>query len=353
VLVRDSLRATLPGSDANVPNSLLRVMSDAMGALCHLCLQYLDWLRLQLLPTTAETEFLDRHGEIWLVNSDGSKGRKLATLAIGIINITGQPGVVIPAHATLANVPDTGEQTNYETLEQVIVGTTATPVNIRALDPGSTGNMENGQNINFNPPLPGVDRNAEVIVLTGGTDDETDDELRARVLQRIRQPPMGGDAQDWISWTEAVPGVTRAWSYPLEMGMGTCTVRFMCDFLRADNNQGFPLAEDVERVSDYLDTVRPVAVKDTFVLAPIPYPISMRVQQLVVDNATTRQSIEESLRAMLFEKAFPGGTIYKSWVEAAIADAVGVDHFELVAFESTPMPSPGHLAILGSIIYAG
>src|SRR4249920_792404 len=86
VLVRDSVRAHLPGADANVPNSLLRVMADAMAALCHLVLQYIDWLSKQLLPDTAETEFLDRHGQIWLVNSDGTKGRKQATLAFGSIS---------------------------------------------------------------------------------------------------------------------------------------------------------------------------------------------------------------------------------------------------------------------------
>ena len=81
--VRDAVRAALPGSDANVPNSILRVMCDVMGALCHLTLQYIDWLSKQLLADTAEHEWLDRHGRIWLVNADGSRGRKLATLATG------------------------------------------------------------------------------------------------------------------------------------------------------------------------------------------------------------------------------------------------------------------------------
>ena len=53
-LVRDAIRAALPGSDATPANSVLRVLSDAMGALCHLTLQYIDWLALQLLPDTAE-----------------------------------------------------------------------------------------------------------------------------------------------------------------------------------------------------------------------------------------------------------------------------------------------------------
>src|SRR4030095_12743419 len=78
-LVRDSIRASLPGADALVPNSVLRVLSDNQGALCHLTLQYIDWLALQLLPDTAETEWLDRHGDIWLVNADGATRRKEPT----------------------------------------------------------------------------------------------------------------------------------------------------------------------------------------------------------------------------------------------------------------------------------
>jgi uncharacterized phage protein gp47/JayE len=351
VMVRDNVRAYLPGSDANVPNSLLRVMADAMGALCHLVLQYIDWLSKQLLPDTAETEFLDRHGAIWLVNSDGTKGRKQATLSFGSISITGNAGVVVPLGSTLTNTPTDGEIIAYETLEQVNVGLTPTPVQVRALDAGAAGNLGAGAIMAFNPVLNGVDRNASVIAIAGGADTETDDELRARVLLRIQQPPMGGDKTDYEAWVLAVPGVTRAWCNPLEMGIGTVTVRFMMDDLRADNG-GIPLAQDVVAVEAYLDTVRPVAVKDVFVAAPIAFPITLGISALVVDSAATREAIELSLRDMFFEKAIPGGTIYESWVESAIADAVGVDHFEL-SFVTTPMPTPGSLGILGSIIYAG
>ena len=115
--------------------------------------------------------------------------------------------------------------------------------------------------------------------MTGGADQETDDELRVRVLDRIRKPPMGGDADDYVAWALSVAGVTRAWCSPLEMGMGTVTVRFMCDDLRASNG-GFPNASDVAAVQAFLDTVRPVAVKDIFVLAPTPQPISLAVRDL-------------------------------------------------------------------------
>src|SRR5215471_9560395 len=99
--VRDEIRAKLPGADANVPNSILRVLADGMGALCHLTLQYIDWLSKQLLPDTAETEWLDRHGDIWLSNADGTIGRKLATLSVGSVTATGQQGVIVPAGTRL------------------------------------------------------------------------------------------------------------------------------------------------------------------------------------------------------------------------------------------------------------
>ena len=346
-MVRDGVRANLPGSDANVPNSLLRVMSDAMGALCHLALQYVDWLSKQLLPYTAETEWLDRHGQIWLVNSDGSTGRKMASFSSGLIACTGNQGVIVPADSQLI----TGNGLFFATTATTVLGSGSTSVPVQSLDPGAATNLSVGATMSFAAPQAGVDTTATVIQLYGGADEETDEELRARVLRRIQQPPMGGDEDDYEAWVLQVPGVTRAWCHALEMGIGTVTVRFMMDDLRADN-YGIPLQEDVMAVEAYLDTKRPVAVKDVYVLAPIPFPLSFHIDQLVVDSTATRESIEVSLDDMLFEKAEPGGTIYESWLESAISDAIGVDHFEL-RFTTTAMPSPGHLAILGSIIYAG
>ncbi len=46
-------------------------------------------------------------------------------------------------------------------------------------------------------PISGVDSAGFVIVMDGGVDEESDDQLRARVLLRIREPPMGGAAIDY------------------------------------------------------------------------------------------------------------------------------------------------------------
>jgi uncharacterized phage protein gp47/JayE len=343
-MTRDSVAAALT-TLALVPNGVLRVMTDAMAGLGHLVLLYIDWLALQLLPDTAETEWLDRHGDIWLVNADGSTGRKVATFAKGSVLCTGVEGAVVPVGAEMQSV----QGIMFEVMAQTVVGTAATSVPVRALEPGTGGNLSPFDVMGFVPPITDVDPDATVEQIGGATDQETDDELRARVLLRIQEPPMGGDATDYVQWTLSVPGVTRAWSYPLEMGIGTVTVRFMMDDLRADSG-GFPLPEDVAAVQAYLDRVRPVAVKDFFVEAPIPYPINFTITNIDVDTQATRNAIEASLRDMFFERIAPSQEIYFSVIDEAISQAPGENHHDLT-FTNTPMPAPGYMGVLGAVSY--
>jgi uncharacterized phage protein gp47/JayE len=346
MLVRDSVQGTLPGADASIPNSVLRVTSDVQGALCHLTLQYVDWLALQLLPDTAEHEWLDRHGWIWLVNADGTTGRKLATLAQGSATFTGTLDAAVPQATNL-----TAGGITYETTEQIFIGSVPTAATIRAIDTGSAGNQDVGTVMSVvNAPV-GVDSSAIVVSLTGGTDDETDDELRARVLKRIREPPMGGDKTDYEQWALAVPGVTRAWCSPLEMGMGTVTLRFMMDDLRADNG-GFPVQIDINAVSAYLNTVRPVAVKDIFIVVPIPQRCDVHINLLNPDTSDVRAAIEVSLENMFFEMQAPGQTIYAAWKSFAIMNTPGVVSFDLTNNSDDIMQSPGNIGVLGDIFYA-
>jgi uncharacterized phage protein gp47/JayE len=358
-LVRDSVNASLPGADANVPNSVLRVMSDNQGALCHLTLQYIDWLSLQLLPDTAETEWLDRHGQIWLVNADGSTGRKMATLAQGEGQFQGLiDGTLIPAHTQLqsaAPMPFGSDSPNgvvtFETLDDLTVSDSA-PIagQIRAADAGSFGNLPDGSTVAMVPTIDGVSSTVFVYNLTGGTDVETDDQLRARILHRIQNPPMGGAQADYVTWALAVPGVTRAWA-AVEQGIGTMTVRFMMDDLRADND-GFPIPADVTAVATYIDKMRPVTVKDCFVAAPIKQFIDLTIADLNPNTTECQAEIEAQLRNMLFLMAAPGQTIYSAWISAAIMQAPSVISFDLVTNDDFIMPSLGHMAVLGTILYA-
>jgi uncharacterized phage protein gp47/JayE len=320
-------------------------MSDSQGALCFLTLEYVDWLSLQLLPDTAETEWLDRQGNIWLVNADGTIGRKQSTLATGSVIATGVDGSIIPAGSLLG----AGSQNaSYQvTVQSVVSGPVEVP--LTALDPGTVGNMQPDDTLGFLIPPPGVDGTVTVVTMDGGADVETDAELRARILRRIQQPPMGGDATDYEAWALAIPGVTRAWAAPNEMGIGTVTTRFLMDDLRADDD-GWPTPNDIQTVAMYIDEKRPVTVKDCFVLAPIKYPIDIHITFLNPETNEVKAEIEQSIRNMLRLQAAPGATIFAAWVSYAIMNAPHVVSFRLSDGDFT-MPSPGHMAVLNSIIY--
>ena len=351
-LVRDAIRGNLPGADASIPNSVLRVLSDAMGALCHLTLQFIDWLSLQLLPDTAESEWLDRHGNIWLVNADGTTGRKVPTLAQGTVTFTGIVGSVVPLGSQIVygTTTATGGSVTYETIGgDVTISSAPSEGTVRALDPGIVGNRLDGDAMALVDPPAGVDQPVTVVRVDGGVDEETDPELRMRVLERIRQPPMGGDGEDYVTWSLRVPGVTRAWSYPLEQGIGTVTVRFMMDDLRADNN-GFPLPDDVQAVYDYLNTVRPVAVKDFFVAAPIPFPVDVHITYLDIDNHATHGAIEQSLLNEFYVRQKPGQTWYRAWTDEGVMNAANVNAYDLTGSD-VAMPNVGYMAVLGDITY--
>ncbi|UGY13732.1 baseplate J/gp47 family protein [Bradyrhizobium septentrionale] len=344
-LVRDYVLAQV-GGVALVPNSVLRIMSDAMAGLTHLTLLYLDWLAKQLMPDTAEQEWLDRHGQIWLVNADGSKGRKAATYAQGQVQFTGGTGIVIPIGALMTG----GNGVQYQTITAGEIGAdgfgSATAVSLTA---GRVGNLPDGDVMSLSQTVPGIDTAILFGDMAGGFDTETDDQLRERILFRIQNPPMGGDLADYVAWATAVPGVTRAWA-ACEIGPGTMTVRFLMDDTYPDNH-GLPQPADVDTVSDYIDSKRPVTVKDCFVMAPILSFYDITISSLTNDDPTVRARIEQSITDMEFKRSKPGQTMYRSWVDEAISQAVGEETHEL-DFETTVMPAPAYMPTLGTVLYA-
>ena len=348
-LNRDNITAYLPGAESTTPNAALRVLSDQNAAGAHLNLLYLDYLAQQFLPDTAENEWLERHGQIWV------GGRQAATFAAGSIYVTGLDGTVLPLGSQVATAG-----LAFETTEAVTVGPGQTPVAVRALTAGIASNLAPGTNLALSIAVAGVDAGATVVRLTGGVDVESYDSLRERVLARIRKPPMGGAADDYVAWAREVPGVTRAWCSPAEMGPGSVTVRFMMDDLRADLD-GYPTIGDVAVVQTYIDDRRPVTVQDCFVSGPVPEPIDFTITNLTRDSAATRAAIAASVRALIRDRAAPARavngsrvaaqTIYREWVSAAILSASGVERFDLT-MDDHAMPYNGALAELGTITYA-
>ena len=341
-------------------------MADSNAGLAYLTILYLNWLALQLMPDTAEIEWLDRFASIWL-----TQGRKTATYASAVVTFTGIQYTALAAASLLNGAVDTttGANITFATEVPATIGAGATPVSVIALNSGQTGLIV-GSQLSLVVGVAGINGSAIVTSITDGVEQETDTELRARLLFRIQEPPMGGDANDYVAWALDVPGVTRAWC-STEMGIGITTVRFMMDDLRAgplvlDTNGnvisggGFPLSADITAVNKFMQSKRPVTVKNCYVLAPLPDAINFTVASLSISNTETQAAIELSVAAMLAAKAAPAHslngvlqnatTIYSAWVSEAILSTPDVTSFDLTMSDHAPTYN-GSLAVLGTVTF--
>jgi uncharacterized phage protein gp47/JayE len=328
----------LPGADARLRRSNLNVLAKAHAAAVHALYGYLGWMAEQVLVDTAETVFLERHAAIWGVL------RVPAAFAAGPVAVTGTTGAVVPAGAILQR----GDGDRYTVTADATLVAGAAFVQVAALNAGASGNAGVGTQVSFVEPVPGVLGTAAVATggLTQGADRETDEALRGRVLARIQQPPMGGAAADYVAWALQVPGVTRAWVYPLESGPGTVAVRFV-----RDNDASFiPDVAEVAAVQAYINTVRPVTAQVT-VSAPVAAPLNLTIA-LTPDTTAVRNAVQAELVDLLRREARPGGTVLISRIREAISVSAGETNHVLSAPTADVTHTASQMPTLGVITWA-
>jgi uncharacterized phage protein gp47/JayE len=328
----------LPGADARLRRSNINAFCRVIAGAAHGLYGNLDYLARQILPDTAEDEYVVRHAAIWLPG-----GRLAATYAGGQVTVNGANGVSIPED-TVYKRPDGARYLTED--EARIAGGVAT-LNLIAAEAGEAGNTAAGTILRLESPI--ADMTAQALVigdgLTGGTEAETIDSLRARLLDRIRQPPMGGTPHDYITWAKEVSFVDRAWCYPLELGDGTVVVRFT----RRGTNV-IPSPDEVATLQKHIDARRP-ATAHVFVIPPDPLLITFRIE-LVPDLTAVRLAVEAELRDFLIREAEPEGDnregrLWLSRIDEAISLAEGESHHKLITPAADITPARGQMAVYG------
>jgi uncharacterized phage protein gp47/JayE len=338
---RRDFNARLPGADALLKNSNLRVIADVFAGISYLHYGYQVWLSQQLFVDTAETAYLERWAAIWGLT------RKPAVAALGGLAVTGTPGATVPAGAEFQRV----DRVRYAAVTggTLSAGGTAT-VAVEAETVGVIGDALTGTTVTTVGAIAGVTPQATVAApgIGGGADEETDEQLRMRLLARIQAPPHGGAAADYVAWMLEVPGVTRAWVVPLGMGPGTVVCYFTMD--DAAHPDGIPTPADVAVVQQHLDSVRPVATQ-VFVLAPIAHPIDVTIQALTPDTPDIRAAVVTELHDTLYRHGQPGGTVYVSWLWEAVSLAAGERHHTIQQPPGDVVLGASDLPVLGTVTY--
>lgn len=299
---------------------------------------YLDWLSRQVIYDTADTDMLERWAEIWGIT------RKAASKASGTLAVTGANGATLPA----GSVFQTTDQTQYTVLAEVTIAAGVGTASVEAVVAGAAGNRASGETLTITGPAAGITSTAINATLSGGADTETDADLRARFLARIRQPPQGGASRDYVQWALEVPGFTRAWCYAQEAGAGTVTVRGMCDLSYTD---GIPQTADINALQTHLDIMRPVTAT-VYAVAPIAAELDFEISGLSPNTTAVKSAIETALADLILSEGEPGATLLLSHIQAAVANAGGVYDFSLVSPAANVAHGTGEIPVMGAVTWS-
>jgi len=325
-------------ADAALRRSDQRALVRVHSGASHEMHGYLGWTARQILPDECDEAMLLRHARLRL-----AVPRKDAAAAAGFVSASGAEGKTIDAGALL----QADDQRRYVVVETVAIRAGTAKVQIRALDAGMAGNVAAGVRLRFVSPVVGVSDTVVVLDagISGGTDQESIDRLRQRVIRSYRLVPDGGNGDDYVTWALEVPGVTRAWCRPRYMGLGTVGVFFMRD----DDLNPVPDEQACALVKAHIESRRPVTA-ELYVLAPKPRPIDFDIR-LSPDDEATRQAVVESLSDLLEREGELGVTVLESHLRYAISGARGERDHKLLQPADDVALQPNEIPVMGEVTW--
>ncbi|MEW9901047.1 baseplate J/gp47 family protein [Chitinivorax sp. PXF-14] len=319
-IIRDAIlrdiASQLPGANVALDGDYA-VRANATAAAVEGLYQHQQWLARQILPDTADSDYLERHASLRGLT------RKPAVAASGSIVFSGTAGSSVPLGTEAKTVAGVA----YLTTVSGTIGAAGTvSLAASASIAGAAGNQPAATALTLTAAPVGVLSAASIASMSGGGDIEADAALLARLLFMLRNPPCGGAAHDYYSWAMSVAGVGAAYVYPNRRGLGTV------DVIVQATAGGMPGAPLLASVQTYLDSVRPVQ-GDCLVLAPTAVPVAITATLTLQPGAVsgTVQAAVTTALAAYFNGLKPGDTVYLSRIRALISDTAGVLDFSLTA----------------------
>lgn len=306
-LLRD-IRNLQPEADVGSDSDYF-VRASAVGSAVEGLYQHQLWVAKQIFPDTADDDYVILHARLRGIY------RKAARASSGSVIVTGVVGTDV-ASGLSAKYQD-GKV--YTTTTGGKIGADGTLVaDAVAAVAGAGGDRASGDKLTITVPPANVNATVTVVSMTNGTDIETIASLLARLLQKIRRPPAGGNRYDYWQWAMEVEGVSAAYVYPLRRGPGTVDVVIA-------SSSGAPSDIVVAATQSHIDDQRPVTAKNALVLGPTIayYDVVVQVALDGISLGEAQLAVEKALAAYDGTIA-PGDKIVKSRIEAVVTDVAGI-----------------------------
>lgn len=321
--IRASIKAELPQTEPAIYPNNLYVVCKALVPMFRGLFQRLVWLSKQAHVSTADREALEGFG------ADRGITPNPATLASGTVTAVTTIGTEIPAGTRLLRADDAV----FLTLADVTATEATTTLEVAAEEVGKAGNTAADVTLTIETPIAGVGAvTVDADGLAGGANLENTASFRARILNRLRNPPHGGSPSEYQEWALQKPGVTDVFVRRATPAAGYVTIVFLMYDVYED---GIPLQIDIDDLKTRLEELAPSNAA-IVTQAPVAVPINVTIADLVPDNETVQEAILDELKSMFRRRSEPGSAaapfaFSRSWIDEAISAAQGETSHRLTA----------------------
>ena len=271
--------------------------------------------------------------------------RKIGTSAVGEVTFEGEDGTIISNGTVIHN-----NDLYYVILNDADISNGKADLVVEAYEMGKKYNVLKNTEFVLKENIQGVNKVYAKEDFKGGTDTETDEELRDRYFNTIKKSYTSGNVAHYETWTLEVNGVGSCKVYPLKNGNGTVEIVITnSDMLGASS-------ELIESVKANIEEKRPIGANVSVVSATekainINANITLSVGYELME---VKQLFEERLKEYLKEISFKSSYVSTAKLGNLLLDIDGVyDYTDFkvnnainnVPLEDTEVPKVGTISL--------
>ena len=182
--------------------------------------------------------------------------RKIGTSAVGEVTFEGADGTSISNGTVIYH-----NDLYYVVLNDADISNGKADLIVEAYEMGKKYNVIRNTEFTLKENIQGVTRVYAKEDFKGGTDTETDEELRDRYFDTIKKSYTSGNVAHYEAWTTEVSGVGLCKVYPLKNGNGTVEV------VITDSNMLGASSELIDSVKANIEEKRPIGANVSVVSA--------------------------------------------------------------------------------------
>lgn len=231
-------------------------------------------------PQTSYDMYLDFLGEF------KDEYRNPPTKSSGYLKATGDPGAYVPRGRLIYTESTDDPSIGFEVIESVDIESNGEAmILVECIEAGVIGNVTADSIKVPDKPMPGITSITNPEPFTGGTELESDDSYRIRVMAAYEESLSGSDS-DYVRWCKRVPGVGQVYVIPEWEGFGTGTTKVLI----MDSN-GQPANETL--INQVQTFIAPPETKNRGGIAPVNANVVIAAPDVMSINISANIEIKK------------------------------------------------------------